>query len=259
MLVDLPLLAPIGFVLTHLLLGLPPLRTLLMRGLGEQRFVALFSFTAALTLALVAFGLIQSSSQDRNPWLLEQGWLRLVLGGFGWLGMTLALAALPGYPKTPMALFQSAVHEVRGISKISRHSFFVGFALFAGVHSLLVSARATWMMLIAFAVLSLLGALIQDRKLLMRHGEPYRRFMQTSSVLPFLALIQGRTQLLEDDRIGATLLRAAIAASVLVFLHPLWSIGNGAALPLLLAIGGFWLSFRRWQSAQRRSEVLTES
>ncbi|AVP98480.1 hypothetical protein C7S18_15370 [Ahniella affigens] len=253
MLIDLPSLAVLCFIGSHLLFGLPPLRTHLISVLSEQRFVAVFSLTAALSLSLLAWALYASLRQEvPNPWLLMLPGARIGLGIVAWLGLSLALAALPGYPKTPMALFQTRVHTPFGISKISRHSFFVGFAVFALAHSVLMSERAAALMMLGFAVLSLLGASIQDRKLLMRHGEAYRPFMQATSVLPFLAILQGRTRIQAEDRIVATLLKSALAAALITLMHPLWQLANGAALPVLLAIGGFYLSARRWLAARRR-------
>lgn len=253
MTIDLPSLAVLCFIGSHLLLGLPPLRTQLISMLGEQRFVAVFSLMAAVSLSLLAWALFASQQQAiANPWLLAHPTVRTGLGVVAWLGLSLALAALPGYPKTPMALFQTRVHTPFGVSKISRHGFFVGFAVFALAHSVLVPERATAMMMLGFAILSLLGASIQDRKLLMRHGDAYRPFMQATSVLPFLAIVRGRTRVQAEDRIGATLLKSALAATVIALLHPLWQLANGAALPVVLAIGGFYLSARRFVASRRR-------
>ncbi len=250
MTLDWTLLAALGFVLTHVLLGTPPLRTLMRRALGEQTFVAVFSLIAATSLSTVAVSLYFAPEATINPWHQYDPRLRMLAGAIAIAGMTLALAGLPAYPKSPMAILKTTVPAPQGIGKITRHSFFVGFAIFCAAHSLLLAHRGLAIMMLCLGALAAGGALFQDRKLILRHGEAYRAYMATTSIVPFLALLRGRARLDADDHIIRHFARAIVVTALMLALHPLWRIGNGATFPLALAAGGFYLSWRRWRAAR---------
>lgn len=245
------LVAGLAFAVPHLVLGFPPLRPRLVRWLGEQRFVALFSSVAALGLAALAAALASSDGAAPGPagWL-PAGW-RIGLMVPATAGLMLALAALASYPRNPAALFRTQVPTPRGIEKLSRHGFFVGFGMFAALHAACAADAAT---AVAFAVLAgvcAVGALAQDSKLRARYGTGWDAYARATSVLPGWALLRGRARIDADDQIGRVALRAGIATAVFVALHPIWAIAHGAVFFALLAVGGVFVSVRRWRAAAR--------
>jgi uncharacterized membrane protein len=234
------------FAGSHVLFGFPPLRQRLAQRLGEQRFVAAFCAVAALTLAALAVAVARFG--DQGPAGLALGAhpaARLVLASLAVLGLWMAMAALPGYGRSPMALFRTRFPPPAGFAKISRHGFFVGMALFAVAHAALAPTLAQAIHIGGYAALALIGARWQDRKLLGRHGQAYADYMASTSVLPLLALLQGRQRLAPEDRLPRVLLRAAVVTAALLVAHPLWSLWNGAAFSGLLAVGGVAISLRR--------------
>ncbi len=243
------LLAGLAFAVPHVLLGFPPLRPRLAAMLGEQRFVAVFALLAAIGLAALALALARSGGGGAVPWGALPAAARGVLVLLAVAGLALAFAALRAYPRTPSALFRSRLSPPRGIEKVSRHGFFVGFGAFAFAHALLAREAAP---ALAFGILGAVcatGALFQDRKLRARHGEAWLDYARQTSVLPGLALAQGRTRLRADDRLAAALVRAAVATAVVAALHPLWALADGAAFVALLALGGLAVSIRRFRGA----------
>jgi uncharacterized membrane protein len=234
----------------HVLLGFPPLRPWLAARLGEARFVAVFGALAATGLTVLAFAAAWSAQDGGMPWRAADApasrWALAVVSG---AGLLLALGALRGYPRSPMALFRRRFDPPRGFARISRHGFFVGFGLFALAHVGLARTAAQQVFFAGFALLSAIGAFAQDAKLRQRHGEAYREYERATSILPFLALLDGRQRLDASDRWAAALGRAALGVVVLLVLHPLWGLGEGAPFALALAAGGAWISWRRWRSA----------
>lgn len=244
------------FAATHLLLGLPPWRDRLAARYGEQQFVALFSAVAAVTLGLLALAVWTQAGTDpaapgvTDPALGRAPVARALLLVVSWLGLTLATAGLLNYMRSPMALFRRQLHAPAGIERITRHAFFVGFALFAGAHALLASTLASALHFAGYALLAIGGSWLQDRKLAARHGAPYRDYLAQTSLLPFVAVLQGRQRLPRDERMTRRLALSAVIALLLFAAHPLWAYAKGALLPAMVAAGGVLASARRFRHAR---------
>lgn len=232
------------FAGTHLALGFPPLRPRLIARLGEQRFVAVFSGIAGLSLLLLA-GAVYRYGALGPPMPALGAELRTVLGALALLGWLCAMASFDGYTRSPMAVLRTRYGPPAGFQVITRHGFFVGFSIYAAAHALLVPTVAQAVNFGGFALLSLIGVVWQDRKLLHRHGPAYADYMASTSILPFAAVLRGR-QRLSMPRWAQC--RRPIALTLLpVVLHPWLSMANGAWLAGLLGIGGIALAARRWR------------
>ena len=59
------------------------------------------------------------------------------------------------------------------MARISRHCFFAGLTVFAVTHLLLATKLVGTVFFAGFALVAILGARHQDRKLLAKKGEPY--------------------------------------------------------------------------------------
>ncbi len=239
------------FAGSHVLFGFPPLRNRLALRLGEQRFVAVFSAVAAVSLAILAVVVWRFGGEGPvGPGQFMGPAARVALATLAILGLLLAVAALPAYPRSPMALLRTGFQPPTGIARVSRHGFFVGMTLFASAHALLVPTLAQSLYLLGFAVLALIGAIAQDRKLLLRYGAAYADYMAVTSVLPLVAIVRGHQRLSRDDRLPQALLRAGAIVLVVLLTHPLWAVFNGAAFAGAMALGGVYLSMKRWRSAR---------
>src|SRR5262245_2173871 len=176
---------------THLALATEPLRGRLVRRLGEMGFLALFWALAAATFALLVHGYAERRA------LGPPG---LALGGVAGLRPLLVVAAGAGatlmllmdYPRTPTALFGQPIQPPRGIQRITRHPFFAGAALLAGVHALLATRLVGTVFFGCLAVFVVVGTWHQDRKLLARRGAAYAEHLAVTSAVPFAAVLAGR-------------------------------------------------------------------
>jgi uncharacterized membrane protein len=242
------------FAGTHVLFGFPPLRERLATRFGEQRFVAMFAAIAAITLGVLAVAVWRFGAEGPpGPGPALGATSRMGASIVAIVGLLLAIIALPAYPRSPMALFRTGFRPPSGIARITRHGFFVGMTLFASAHALLAATLAQSIHLLGFAVLAAVGAVAQDHKLLQRHGAEYAKYMEATSVVPLVAILQGRQRLTREDRMLRELLRAAAIALGVLLLHPLWSAWNGAAFPGAMAVGGAFIAWRRWRSVRGTS------
>jgi uncharacterized membrane protein len=235
------------FGATHLILGMPPLRNRLVQKLGEPYFVALFSAIAAFGLGVLALSVAMFGGEGATgPALATMPLARLLLLTLSFVGLMLAVAGLLNYMRSPMALFRTALHPPVGIERITRHAFFVGLALFTCAHALLAATLAISIYFAGFAVLAIVGAVLQDRKLLVKYGDAYAHYLAATSLVPFAAVLQKRQRLTMDDRLPQRFALSAAIALLVFAMHPLWTTLHGAPFAGLMAIGGIMASARRW-------------
>lgn len=247
------LLGGLAFAAPHLLLGFPPLRPWLASRLGEQRFAAVFALVAAVGLGVFAATLaIHGGDGAPGPGVGFGTPVRVACAAIGVAGLVLAMAALGAYPRSPAALFRQGVNPPRGVEKISRHGFFVGFGVFCATHVLLAPTMAQATAFGVLAAVCAIGAVFQDAKLRRRHGAAWEGYRRQTSVVPGLALLRARTRVDAGDRMWHALARAAAGTLLLAVLHPLWAMGHGATFVAALAVGGVVISVRRFLRSRNR-------
>jgi protein-S-isoprenylcysteine O-methyltransferase Ste14 len=245
------LLGGLAFAVPHVALGFPPLRPWLVGRLGTQGFQAVFVGLAILGLGLFAAMLaIHGGGGGPGPGAGLGPGARGFCIGIATGGLLLALAALWAYPRNPAALGRVAPGEPRGVEKITRHGFFVGFGAFCLAHVLLADSGAQAVAFALLAGVSMVGAVFQDRKLRDRYGAAWQAYQRRTAIVPFLAVLQRRTQLVADDRLPATFARAALGVLAVAALHPLWTRWHGAAFVGVLAAGGAVLTAQRIKASR---------
>ncbi len=216
------LAATAAFVLGHFLLSSKPLRTPLTQLLGAQGFRALYSamVLAAFVWMLLAYG--------RAPYLelwLPPDWTR-------WLPialMPLACILLVGGLTTPSPTLvggEAAVERagsrpvVQGFLTVSRHGFLNAAALWALVHLAANGDAASAIMMGGVLLLAVGGMVHIDRRRQASMAADWGPIALTTSRLPFLAALQGRTRI---DWRGIGLWRplgGLLLYGALFFAHP---------------------------------------
>lgn len=205
------------FPLTHILMSHGSIRSSLVTALrGEWPFRAVYSVVSFLTLgASVAiwWGHRQLGPElwDLPFWLTRSVALPLMLLALVLLVLMLAAPSpasmLPGVPK------------VHGVLRITRHPLNMAFAAFGLAHLIANGFLGDVFFFGQFVALGVLGAYHQDTRKAREKGDAYREFMRQTSVLPFAAMVLGKTKLEADD-IAFPLFLIAVAAFVaLVIFH----------------------------------------
>ena len=200
-----------------------PLRASLVRALGERGYTGMFSLASALSLGWLiwAYGAAPVEALWSAP-----GWS----GPLIWVVMpfSIVLVVLGGTTPNPtMAMSESRLEAgdpAPGILKITRHPMLWGIALWALSHIPANGDKASLVLFGAIAFTALVGMPLIDRKREESQGAAWGPFALTTSALPFLAAIQGRTKI-EWGKIRLRHVALGLAVfAILAFAHE-WIIG----------------------------------
>ncbi len=181
---------------THVLLTTTRMRARLVRRLGETGFVVVYSVLAIATFAgLVRYVAGHLVDDAHATFVTTLPPVRGALFALSVVGFTILVAGVLIYPRLPMSVFRHRIVPARGIQQITRHPFFSGVALWAAAHALLSVHPATFVFFLGFVVLSIVGGLHQDRRLIAELGEKYRAYVASTSFWPFVAVVTKRQRI----------------------------------------------------------------
>ena len=222
------------FVGGHFVLSGTSVRTALIGILGEAGFRGVYSLAAMATLAwtVIAYG----AAPRVELWASNMGLTHVaaVLMPFACI---LAVAGITSRTVTMVggeSLAQSP-QPAAGIVSITRHPFLWAVALWAVSHIAANGDVASVILFGGMAVLALGGMAHIDHRRRLALGADWGPVAMTTSVVPFLAAIQGRNRI--DWRgIGWARLAGGVALAVaLPFLHP-WISGKAIVPEFVLQL-----------------------
>jgi uncharacterized membrane protein len=228
---------------SHVALATRRVREALASRFGERAFTTGYVLVASSTFAALVAG--YSSVRFSEPpgiAMAAVAWARAPLFAAAATGIVFMVAALApsAYWESPAAILQGGVRQPRGLERITRHPFFTGTALWAGSHALL-SMRLTGTVFFAgFVVLVTVGPVHQARKLCARKGEPYVRYLESTSAIPFVAILRGRQRLVFRELPWAALALGAVLAYGVWQVHDRIFAWYGAPL-IAVVVGGGWV------------------
>jgi uncharacterized membrane protein len=173
--------ANVAFVGTHFAMS-HPLRSPMVKRLGENGFTIVYSLVSLATLAWVYFAFREAPAGDL-PGSGTAGWIVATLLTLP--AMVLLAGSVAGNPAlpTPMAE-QQARAEPGGVLKVTRHPMMWGFGLWALSHIVLWWSWRTSITAFAIGLLALLGAYLQDRKKERLMGEAWEEWEAKTSYWP---------------------------------------------------------------------------
>ncbi len=188
------MLAAMFFDGIHFLLAGSALRSRLVRLMGEEAFQMIFS---VLSLG----GIIWLSREYR-----QADYVRLwgEVKDFRILAAILMLIAFffvvfAFTSPNPTAVRGGALlkekEPARGIQRITRHPFLCGVALWSLIHVIFNGDLASLLFFGTFLTLSLSGPASIDKKRKELFGADWERFAAVTSIVPFVAIAQGRNSL----------------------------------------------------------------
>jgi uncharacterized membrane protein len=210
------LLALAVFLALHMVPAIPALRAHLVAWLGRRNYLLAYSLVSLLALGWLfhaALRLDYIPLWDAAPW---QAWFPLVLTP---LAFVLLFAGL--ISPNPVSITLRKPDLAPGaITTISRHPVLWGFAFWAGGHLVPNGDLRSLMLFGALLAFALLGMVITDRRASRRLGADWAPIADATSVLPFAALLSGRTRLRSDwALVAALLISAALTAWLLLGGH----------------------------------------
>ena len=182
-------------LISHLGVASTSARKLLVRYIGEKRYLILFSLLAMFLLSYFVW-LYSEVSRFQYFWLPDPDayWLAK-------LTMPLACVLLVGafMVKNPSSVGGSLGEEedisvlVRGVVCITRHPLQWAILLWGVGHVVANGDHASVFFFSIFIFLSGAGTFLLDLKKAKEFGDSWDRYQSETSNFPFLALIEGRT------------------------------------------------------------------
>jgi uncharacterized membrane protein len=223
-------LAALFLHVSHYGISSTPLRAALVRRLGEKPYLALYSLIALAAILWLALVYLRAPYIELWPTTLLRALVPLVVLPFA---LILLVAGVSGRNPTSVGQ-EGALDEpdaLRGALRITRHPVMWAIALWGLSHVAANGDLASLVFFGAIAALALIGTLLLDAKYAARQGAAWRPFAQSTSNLPFAALLAGR-QLLAPHEIGWARIAFALALyALLLALHP-WLFQASALRPL---------------------------
>ena len=173
-------LSALAFVGLHFLLS-HPLRAPLVRAVGEGSFRGIYSLIALVTFGSMIY-FYRLCGREPPLWDAGQaGWIAGTL--LMWLASILFVGSFFGNPALPGA--RGPKGGPKGVFAITRHPMMWGFALWAGVHLMLLAMPKALVFDGAVIVLALVGATMQDRKKSALMGEAWHEWTAQTAFIPF--------------------------------------------------------------------------
>lgn len=185
-------LAMTAFVGGHFLLS-HPLRAALTRAVGAKGFPGAYSLVVLLCFVWMIH------AHASAPYVALWGdpiWARHLLLAIMIPSVLLVVAGNTTPSRTALGLDHApgAARAGAGIHAICRHPSLAGMALWAAGHMIANGDAATVILTGGILVLTIGGMMAIDARKLRDFGAEYAAFMAHTSLMPFLALAQGRAK-----------------------------------------------------------------
>lgn len=209
-----------AFILLHVGISGSGLRPGLTRALGANAYRGLFSLASVVLLAALiwTYGAARGSAENINLWVPPEP-LRAAGAGIAALGVWLAVMGYiqPNPTAMGMEFALQRDNPAIGITRVTRHPFLWGVAVWGLGHVLMNADRASLALFVGMAGMCLLGTRSIDAKTAARDPEAWARLAAVTSNVPFAAMAQGRTTLSLKELSWRPLAAAAVTAAAWVW------------------------------------------
>ncbi len=210
--------AGLFFIGIHIFISSTPLRGWLIQRIGARPYQGAFSLLALAGLVWLIWAYMNA---ERTVLWQAPGALIFTAVIASMAGIW--LAALGVFSPNPTTVDQERLlaspTPARGIVRITRHPFMVGFALWALAHMLLNPDTASLVFFGTFFVLAGLGPWLIDAKKTKAFASQWPAFARVTSVIPFAAIARGRNQFVSSEIGWWRPLAALLTVGLLVYFH----------------------------------------
>ena len=175
------LLSCIAFLATHFLLS-HPLRRPLVTAMGEGAFRALYSVIALLTFGAMIYFYRRCGREPPDLWQSgEAAWIAGTI--LMWLASILFVGSFLRNPALTGSRGPSG--GPAGVLRLTRHPMMWSFAIWAGVHLMILGQPKALVFDATIIIMALGGAAMQDRKKAAQMGEDWHDWMAQTAFVPF--------------------------------------------------------------------------
>lgn len=222
-------LAGATFLVLHLLISGTVVRGAVVSTIGEGPYLGLYSLAsiAALVWMAVAYGAVDPSDRILL-WAPSPAWV--------WAGTPINLVALvlivlglvtPNPTLVQMEFLLEQGDPAKGIIRITRHPMLIGIFIWSLYHCTVNGDVASQIFFGTFAITTAVGPFSIDAKRKKKMGDLWAPFAEKTSIVPFLAIAQGRNHLALGEIGAARGALAGIAFAAFWYFHP-WLFGVAA-------------------------------
>ena len=158
------------------------------------------------------------------PGIHELVWLLTAISFFFLYPATYNLLEIPAVLKPEVRLY------AKGIIRISRHPQAIGQILWCFTHSLWLGTSFTLVTSVGLIGHHLFAVWHGDRRLKARFGEEFEELKRNTSVIPFIAVIDGRQKLQWKEFLRPSQLGICVAVAAFWWSHRFIGLGTGLFL-----------------------------
>lgn len=212
------ILAAIFFIILHVGVSGTVVRDRVIEKMGEKAYRGAFSLFSLLGIFWLAHAYKVSDyieTWGQLAWFKPIAvFLMLVAFLFVVLGVTTPNPTSVGGEKLLMA-----DAPAQGIQRVTRHPVLWGFVLWAVTHSIANGDMASLLFFGSFAIVSLIGMRSIDVKRKKSCGQQWEHHADTTSIIPFLAIKEGRNRLVIAEFKGWQLVSAIVLYAAMMHFH----------------------------------------
>lgn len=175
--------------------AIPAIRQFLVARLGRRLYLALYSLASLAALAWVFRSALQLDYVELWPPSGWHAWFPLILSP---MALFLLFSGLLS-PNPVSISFRRGEAKPGAVVSITRHPVLWGFLLWALGHIVANGDLRSLLLFGTFALFAVFGMVMTERRHHRRQPDAFAAIAQTTSVTPFLAVLQGRTHLRIDQ------------------------------------------------------------
>ncbi|MBC6479853.1 MAG: hypothetical protein GDA56_20800 [Hormoscilla sp. GM7CHS1pb] len=209
----------LGFAVAHS--GLAAMRPWGEKLMGSRLYRVLF---ALVSLPLAVVLIVYFFNHRYDGWQLWQVQDVAVVRPLVWVLSAISFFFL--YPATFNLLEIAAVQKPQvhlystGIIRVTRHPQMVGQVIWCIAHTLWIGSTFTLVTSIGLVLHHIFGVWHGDRRLADRYGQPFETVKASTSIVPFLAIAQGRQTLEWQEFIRPAYFGVIAFIGLLWWAHP---------------------------------------
>ena len=216
--------AAVFFLGIHLLVAGTRVRDAIVRALGEQAYLGVFSLASlgGIVWLAMSYNAVRAEGSDvlwdLGVGVRHMGTIVIAVAAF------FVVSGLLTPNPTSVGQEGAATREATGILRITRHPFLWGVALWAAFHMAANGDAGSVVFFGTFLVLSIAGTYSIDAKRARKLSEGWIGFAGRTSNVPFGAILSGRNSLKLGELLTYRQLAALLVFAALLFAHA-WLFG----------------------------------
>ncbi len=180
---------PLAFLLIHIVPG-SILRSTIVGAIGERSYTIVFSLLSVATLVWMVMA-FNASDSGGYVWY-HAGKIQYVSVALMFLAFVLGVGGLIGANPTAVGgRVAKNGDPATGFLRITRHPFLVSVVIWSIAHLLVRGELRAIVFFGGLGLLAAVGTVLIDRKSAKRLGEEWHQFSEATSIIPFLAILQG--------------------------------------------------------------------